>query len=342
VREHRIVRPAPTKASWSDKPEKPSDFLLCASGLKKVYPRRFGFLGAEKEWVTAVADVSFFLRRGERVALVGESGCGKTTTALLLLYLVEPTGGEVLFEGISIYGLSGRQLRRLRPRMQMIFQNPYLSLNPRQRVERMLAEAIRVGQRAKMSRHEIRERSEKLLEAVQLPPDVLGRYPHEFSGGQQQRLAIARALAVLPSLLVMDEAVSSLDVLTQQAILHLLQGLQEQYGLTYLFISHDLRVVSWFCERVLVMYAGAIVEEGPVKQVFSHPAHPYTAFLLQHLQVHPTADLEAGPTGFFQGTWESGCAYRERCPRQKADCSFSRPEMVEKTPGQRVSCWNPL
>jgi oligopeptide transport system ATP-binding protein len=307
--------------------------LLEARGISKVFIER-SFRGGKRP-LHAVADVSFAIAAGETLALVGESGCGKSTLGRAVLRLSEPTAGELRFEGRDLLRLEGGELRAVRKRLQIIFQDPMGSLNPRMRVEDVVAEPLDVHRLAG-NKHERRARVEALLARVGLGPEALTRYPHEFSGGQRQRIGIARALASRPSLIVADEPVSALDVSVQAQIVNLLADLQSQEGLAYLFISHDLRVVRYLAHRVAVMYLGRIVELGPVAEIFLRPGHPYTRALLAAV---PTADperkrlrvlLEGDPPSPLDPP--SGCAFHPRCPvyAQLKDerCRTQRPELA--------------
>ncbi|MBI2434783.1 MAG: ABC transporter ATP-binding protein [Candidatus Hydrogenedentes bacterium] len=252
--------------------------LLVVDRLVKHFPVRHGVFSRAVGAVRAVDDISFSVRRGATLSLVGESGSGKTTTGRAILRLIEPTSGQVWFDEIEVTALPKREMRRLRKRMQIIFQDPYGSLNPRITVYSMLAEILQAHQLR--PRRERRDRVYELLELVGLPPEAADRYPHEFSGGQRQRIGIARALAVEPDLIVADEPVSALDVSIQAQILNLLEDLQQKLGLTYLFIGHNLSVVRHISDAIAVMFLGKIVEYGSVAQIFDHPVHPYTKALL--------------------------------------------------------------
>jgi oligopeptide transport system ATP-binding protein len=270
--------------------------LLEVSGLKKYYPVRGGLIGDRSgEVVKAVDGVSFSISRGETFGLVGESGCGKSTTGRCVLRLIEPTEGQVRFEGSDLQRLRGEELRRLRKRMQIIFQDPYSSLNPRMRVGEIIEEPLIIHRQG--SRGARRDRVAELLRLVGLTPEQTRRYPHEFSGGQRQRIGIARALALNPSFIVCDEPVSALDVSVQAQIVNLLQDLQQQLGLTYLFISHGLAVVEHISSRVGIMYRGRLVELGSSSEIFNNPLHPYTQTLLSAIPVPDPDQRRRLPTG---------------------------------------------
>jgi oligopeptide/dipeptide ABC transporter ATP-binding protein len=305
--------------------------LVEVRGLKKYFPVRGGVLSSVKAWVKAVDDVSFDIRKREVFALVGESGCGKTTVGRCLLRLVEASGGEVVFDGERVFELSRRELRALRRRMQLVFQDPYGSLNPRMTVGGIVGEPLRVHRLA--SGAELERRVGELLERVGLAAEYRSRYPHEFSGGQRQRIGVARALALDPDFIVCDEAVSALDVSIQAQILNLLQDLQDDLSLSYLFITHDLNVVRHLADRVGVMYLGRIVETAPAAQLFRAPRHPYTQALLS---ANPVPDPTQGLTPqVLPGEVPSplapppGCHFHPRCPRAFERCRVEAPRLLE-------------
>jgi peptide/nickel transport system ATP-binding protein len=295
--------------------------------------------------VHAVSGVSFALARGETLGLVGESGCGKSTLARAVLQLTTARSGRVLFDGVDLNSLGGAALRALRRRLQIIFQDPIASLNPRRRVADLIAEPLRIAGVADAAERE--RRMVEVLQAVGLDPDlVLGRFAHEFSGGQCQRLCIARALIVEPELIVCDEPVSALDVSIRAQILNLLEAMKARYGLTLLFIAHDLAVVKAVSDRVAVMYLGKLCEVAATERLFLAPRHPYTALLLQAI---PRPDPEA-PVPERVAVGEppsplappSGCRFRTRCPRAQARCSAEEPQLQELAPNQLVACHFPL
>jgi oligopeptide transport system ATP-binding protein len=293
--------------------------------------------------VKAVDGVNFSVHRGETLGLVGESGCGKTTTGRCILRLVRPTSGSIIYDGIDIAQLERKELRALRRRIQVIFQDPYSSLNPRMKVGDIIAEPIKVhGIELNAGRRDARVR--ELLSVCGLNPRFADRYPHEMSGGQRQRVGIARALALNPECIVCDEAVSALDVSIQAQVVNLLEDLRERFGLTYLFIAHDLSVVRHLCQRVAVMYLGRIVELADSDELFGNPLHPYTQALLAAVPV-PDPAVEAHRTFRpVQGEVPSpinpppGCVFHPRCPVAVAECKMARPELREVRPGHFVAC----
>ncbi len=316
--------------------------LLQVRGLTKHFPVRSGLLQRMTGAVKAVDGVSFDIAPGETLALVGESGCGKTTTGRAVLRLVEPTAGDIIFDGTDVRALDGEPLRRLRRRMQIVFQDPYGSLNPRMTVGAAIREGLIVHDMARGA--EADRRVATLLEEVGLRPEFATRYPHEFSGGQRQRIGIARALAVEPSFLVCDEPVSALDVSVQAQVVNLLRDLQRDRGLAYLFIAHDLAVVAHMADRVAVMYLGRIVELAPRAQLFATPRMPYTKALLSAVPIpspgaarHRVLLPGEPPSPVNPPT---GCVFHPRCPHplKDAECSRTVPALEEKAPGHFVAC----
>jgi oligopeptide transport system ATP-binding protein len=316
--------------------------LLEVRDLVKHFPLRRGWLRRAVGAVRAVDGVSFDIRAGETLGLVGESGCGKTTTGRCILRLVEPSAGQVRFDGRDVLAQDRRQLRALAREMQIVFQDPYASLDPRMRVGAIVGEAIAIHRLAANAR-EAAERVAALLEMVGLQADDARRYPHEFSGGQRQRIGIARALAVGPRLLVCDEPVSALDVSVQAQVVNLLQDLQDRLGLTYLFIAHDLALVEHFSDRVAVMYLGRIVEVAPATELYSRPLHPYTEALLAAV---PLPDPRLRRTRVrLQGEVPNpaappaGCPFHTRCPIARFPlCSTTAPALKEGAGGHAVAC----
>jgi oligopeptide transport system ATP-binding protein len=321
--------------------------LVATERLGKYFPVGHSFFARSQKVLRAVDGVTLRLRRGETLGLVGESGCGKSTLGRLLLRLTPPTFGRVVYDGRDIVPLSQREMRPLRRRMQIIFQDPYSSLNPRMTVRDIVGEAIQIHKLATTKKDE-EAMVAGLLAKVGLRPDAMTRFPHEFSGGQRQRIGIARALAVQPEFIVCDEPISALDVSIQAQIVNLLVDLQEELGVAFLFISHDLRVVRHISHRVAVMYLGKIVEQGSVEQVYGKPLHPYTHALLGAL---PTTDPHKKRLKIvLEGESPSaidppeGCAFHPRCPRMiKNTCDRETPSLAEHAlgSGHRVACWNP-
>jgi oligopeptide transport system ATP-binding protein len=328
----------------SGAPAAPSgDVLLEVRHLVKHFAVGGGFFGGPAGLVRAVDDVSFAIKRGETLGLVGESGCGKTTTGRCILQLERPTSGQVIFEGRDLSGLDLNEMRPIRRRMQVIFQDPYASLNPRMTVGQIVAEPIAVHGLIPNARAR-RERVRELLHRVGLLPQHADRYPHQLSGGQRQRVGIARALAVEPKLIVCDEPVSALDVSIQAQIINLLEDLQAELGLTYLFIAHDLAVVRHISDRVVVMYLGKIVEVADRIELYERPLHPYTQALLAAVPI-PDPQVEASRARPVLGgevpsplNPPSGCVFHPRCPIAVEKCRGEIPPLREITPGHWAAC----
>jgi oligopeptide transport system ATP-binding protein len=327
-----------------------ADPLVVVKNLKKYYPIKAGLLQRTVNWVRAVDDISFNIRQGETLGLVGESGCGKTTAGKAMINLVRPTAGEVLFntsdncdsaEYIDIAGLSKRKRRQARKTVQIIFQNPYSSLNPRMTVFRMMREVIAYHKLAPAGRSAadlIRE----LMATVGLQPTDAHKYPHEFSGGQRQRIGIARALLISPKLIVCDEPVSALDVSIQAQIINLLAGLKRDVGLTYLFIAHDLAVVKHISDRIAIMYLGKIMEIAPRQEFYANPLHPYTEALLSAMPA-PDPDRKKKRillTGEVPSPMNipSGCRFHTRCPLVETLCRHNEPELSPRSGDHKVAC----
>ncbi|WP_298037521.1 oligopeptide/dipeptide ABC transporter ATP-binding protein [uncultured Desulfuromonas sp.] len=316
------------------------DTLLDVRDLRKSFSVSPGPLGGKNLELRAVDGVSFTLRKGETLGLVGESGCGKSTTGKLILRLLEADDGQVTFGGQEILGISPRRLRPLRRQMQMIFQDPYSSLNPRMRVGEIVGEPLKIHGLA--SGTGLKEEVLRLLKTVGLAEQHYERYPHEFSGGQRQRIGIARALAVRPSLIVADEPVSALDLSIQAQVVNLLQDIQEEFGLTYLFIAHDLAVVEHISDRVAVMYLGRIVELADAGDLYRKPLHPYTEALLNSVPVPDPARRDSGP--LLKGEVPSplfppsGCHFHPRCPYVRDLCATQSPPLEEKGGGRQAAC----
>ena len=320
-----------------------SQTLVQVKDLKKYFPITEGIVfQRESGAVKAVDGVSFDIQKGETLGLVGESGCGKTTTGRTLIQLYRPTAGEVFFDGINLAQTQGKELRALRKHMQMIFQDPYASLNPRWTISRIITEPLRVHNIAKGK--ESMEKVTELLELVQLNASFMNRYPHEFSGGQRQRIGIARALATTPKFIVCDEPISALDVSIQAQIVNLLEDLQEQLGLTYLFIAHDLSMVRHICDRVAVMYLGVIVELAERDELYNNPLHPYTQALLSAVPIPDPRITRARKRIILEGAPPSpenistGCRFHPRCPNAKEGCKTEIPQWREVKPGHWVTC----
>ncbi len=316
--------------------------LLKVENLVQYFPIRRGVLQKTVGYVHAVDDVSFDVKKGETLGLVGESGCGKTTTGRSILQLYKPTSGKVYFDGINLVELHGEKLRLLRRRIQMIFQDPYASLNPRMTVEEIISEPLKIFKIIDNS--QTRDRVKELLELVRLNPAYIDRYPHEFSGGQRQRIGVARALALNPDLIVCDEPISALDVSVQAQIVNLLEDLQKVMGLTYLFIAHDLSVVRHISNRVAVMYLGVIMELGERDELYTNPLHPYTKALLSAVPIPDPVIEEKRKRMILEGDVPSpvnppsGCRFRTRCPIAQEICSQERPAWREIRHGHFAAC----
>jgi peptide/nickel transport system ATP-binding protein len=314
--------------------------LVRVENLRKEFPTGAGSLLGPRLTVKAVAGVNLEIAAGETLGLVGESGSGKSTLGRLILKLIEPTSGRVVFDGRDLATLSRKELRSLRREMQLVFQDPYSSLNPRMRVRSIVGEGIEIHRLAQGA--EKQRRIIELLEMVGLGADAMSRYPHEFSGGQRQRIGIARALAVNPRFVVLDEPVSALDVSIQAQIINLLQDLQERLKLTYLFIAHDLRVVEHISQRVAIMYLGKIVEIASREEIYANPRHPYTRALLSAV---PAVDVAGRPERIkLPGEMPSpvtpppGCAFHPRCPYAKDECRIAEPPLESGRGGHAVAC----
>jgi oligopeptide transport system ATP-binding protein len=324
-----------------------TDVLLEATALVKHFPVGGQTLRrGPREVVHAVDGVSLEVRRGETLGIVGESGCGKSTLGRLLVRLHEPTSGTVRFAGEEITGLSRRELRPVRRELQMIFQDPYASLNPRKSVGQILEDPFRIHRT--LGRNDMRRRVRELLEVVGLSPEHANRYPHEFSGGQRQRIGVARALALSPKLIVADEPVSALDVSIQAQVINLLDDLQDDFELTYVFIAHDLGVVHHVSDRIAVMYLGVIVEIGPSDPLFLAPIHPYTEALLSAIPAIESDDEARRERIVLEGEVPSpvdppsGCRFHPRCRYATEICAVERPALVSHGGGRFAACHHPL
>jgi oligopeptide/dipeptide ABC transporter ATP-binding protein len=312
--------------------------LIRTENLRKSYRLEKGFFRGQDLSLTALGGIDLSIYPGETLGVVGESGCGKSTLARLILRLEEPSEGKIFFEDREITGLKAKEIRPLRRQMQLIFQDPYASLNPRIRVGKIIEEPLsiyRIGPPG-----ERRQKVEDLLSTVGLSNEVYDRYPHEFSGGQRQRIGIARALALRPKLIIADEPVSALDVSIQAQIINLILDLQEQFALTYLFISHDLQVISHVSDRIAVMYAGKMVELGTRTDFLNPPWHPYTEILWNSVPGLDREKKEASAAGEIPDPLHlpSGCVFHPRCPYRQSICSRDEPLLRESTPGYRVAC----
>ncbi|KZE38356.1 peptide ABC transporter substrate-binding protein [Bhargavaea cecembensis] len=322
------------------KPGQERENLLEVKNLKTYYPIHGGFFKRVVGNVKAVDDISFTIKKGETMGLVGESGCGKSTTGRTILRLIKPTGGQIIFDGEDITKISGTRLRKARQDFQMVFQDPYASLNPMQMVGDIISEPIKNFERR--DKKELEEFVKSLLVRVGLPETAYYKYAHEFSGGQRQRIGIARALALNPKLIIADEPVSALDVSVQSQVLNLLKDLQEEFDLTYLFIAHDLSVVKHMSDTIGVMYLGNLVEVASNKDLYSEPLHPYTQALISAI---PEPDPKLRKERIvLQGDVPSpanpptGCPFHTRCPMAQEICSQEKPPLKEVRPGHHVAC----
>ncbi|MBF0276404.1 MAG: dipeptide ABC transporter ATP-binding protein [SAR324 cluster bacterium] len=338
---------ASRKASSSPAGSSPpggQDALLEVRHLKKYFPVTEGiFIQTEIAQVKAVDDVSFKIYRGETLGMVGESGCGKTTTGRCILHLETPTEGEIFYNGINLTKLDRKSLNRMREQIQVIFQDPYSSLNPRMKIGEIISEPMRVHQ-IETDKKKRNRRVHELLETCGLSAKMADRYPHEMSGGQRQRVGIARALSMRPEFIVCDEAVSALDVSIQAQVINLLEDLRDEFNLTYLFIAHDLSVVRHLCHRVAVMYLGKMVELSECDDLYENPTHPYTQALLSAIPVPDPKVEDAREHQVLKGEIPSpinppsGCVFHPRCPKAVQNCSRQIPELREIKPGHWVAC----
>ena len=332
-----------SEAATLERPRQDAEVLLSVENLSLHFPVYKGIIRRQVGVIKAVDGISFDIRKGETLGLVGESGCGKTTTGRCILQLETATNGEIWFDGQELNGLSKAEMRPLRQRIQVIFQDPYSSLNPRMKIGQIIAEPMMVhGIITERNGREARVR--ELLDLCGLNPKFADRYPHEMSGGQRQRVGIARALAVNPEFIICDEAVSALDVSIQAQVINLLEDLREEFELTYLFISHDLSVVHHLCHRVAVMYLGHIVELAETEELFANPLHPYTVGLLEAVPIpDPIVERERAHQ-VIKGEIPSpinppsGCVFHPRCPKAVDGCMVNMPEFREVKPGHWVAC----
>lgn len=322
--------------------KKDMEYLIEVKGLKKYFPVRRGTFRKSASYNKAVDNISFGIRKGETLGLVGESGCGKTTCGRTILKLYEPTGGKIIYKGKDITNISDKQMLNYRRKMQVIFQDPYASLDPRMTVGDIVGEAIDIHKL--MSRNERIERIHYLLNRVGLNSEHANRYPHEFSGGQRQRIGIARALAVQPEFIVCDEPISALDVSIQAQVVNMLEDLQNDLGLTYLFIAHDLSMVKHISNRVGVMYLGKLVELSKSNELYSHPMHPYTQALLSAIPIPDPEETDSKKRIILEGEIPSpidpppGCRFKQRCRYAKPICGEREPELRELSGGHYVAC----
>lgn len=320
-----------------------ADILLDVKNVRKYFPGSSQGLGRPRQMLKAVDDVSFYIRRGETFGLVGESGCGKSTTGRSIVRLHELTSGEVWFDGVNVGDMSEKALKPYRKRMQMIFQDPYSSLNPNMNVEQLISEPMEIHRLG--SKKDQRDRTLELLTKVGLKAEHMERFPHEFSGGQRQRISIARALSVQPEFILCDEPISALDVSVQAQVVNMLEDLQQEFGLTYLFIAHDLSMVRHISSRIGVMYMGRLVEVASSEELYTHPTHPYTKALLSAIPI-PDPKATGWNSEGLQGELPSplsddpGCKFCERCPLATKLCREQQPRMEEKAAGHFVACHN--
>jgi oligopeptide/dipeptide ABC transporter ATP-binding protein len=334
-----------TSETTGSTPKPRADALLSVTDLTKHFPIRRGLLQRQVGAVQAVDGLTFDVARGETLSLVGESGCGKTTTGRMLTRLIEPTGGKILFDDRDITHLSAGQMRPLRRDVQIIFQDPYGSLNPRHTVGTIVGAPFRL-QKVK-TEHGVKRAVQDLLELVGLNPEHYNRYPHEFSGGQRQRIGIARSLALKPKLIVADEPVSALDVSIQAQVINLLEDLQNEFGLTYVVIAHDLSVVRHMSDRVAVMYLGKMVELADRDSLYSQPMHPYTTALMSAVPIPDTSRRTSRERIRLQGDVPSpinpppACRFHTRCWKAQDICRTQEPPLIELAPGHRVACHFP-
>jgi oligopeptide/dipeptide ABC transporter ATP-binding protein len=340
-----VLSTTQSREQLKQRPADATEPLVRVENLTVNFPiGRSGFWGGQEKIVHAVEDVSFEIKRGETLGLVGESGSGKSTTGRAILLKVKPTAGRIFFKGQDVTPVAGEDLRRLRRNMQLVFQDPYASLNPRMKVIQIVAEPLLVHGIVKRSR-DAYDRVRDLLELCGLPKDAADRYPHAFSGGQRQRIGIARALALEPEFIVADEPVSALDVSIRAQIVNLLQELQQELGLTYLFIAHDLSVVRHISHRVAIMYAGKIAEIADRSEIYDNPKHPYTEALLSAVPIPDPAIQRTRHRIMLPGEIPnpvnppSGCRFHTRCPIVQPKCLGEEPPLEEKAAGHKAACW---
>lgn len=335
-----------TLVEKDEQQSKEKDYLLEVKGLKKYFDISEGWFKKEKHYLKAVDDIDFFVKKGETLGIVGESGCGKSTTGNLIMQLLEKTEGEIIFEGVDLNTLTGENLRKKRAEIQMIFQDPFSSLNPRMRVFDIIAEPLKTHHVARGK--ELENQVYELMDVVGLDRSYARRYPHEFSGGQRQRIGIARAIALKPKLIICDEPVSALDVSIQSQILNLMAKLQKEFKLTYIFIAHGLPAVKHISDRVAVMYLGKIIEITTKEKLFDQPLHPYTEGLLSAVPIPDPTLREQKNRIIIEGDMPSpanppsGCRFHTRCPYVQERCRNDEPKLFEEKPNHFVACHFPL
>lgn len=315
--------------------------LVEIKNLTKKFPKGRDFLGKPKGFVYALNGIDLDIYKGETLGIVGESGCGKSTTGRCILRLIEPDSGEIFFNGQNLLTLKNKALKNIRKNMQIIFQNPYSSLNPRMKIKDILLEPLKLN--TTLSMQEMLKKVDEIIECVGLSTNIKDNFPHEFSGGQRQRIIIAKALILNPQFIIADEPISALDISIQAQILNLLKDLKEKFNLTYAFISHDLSTVEHFCDRVAVMYLGEIVEIAPTKELFSNPKHPYTKVLLNSIPKinfdKKITEIDFATEPISNEQKNIGCNFKERCQFAMDICAKKKPQLIEKTVNHYIKCF---